>query len=65
MTYEFLVVEIEENIAIITINRPPVNPLSTQVFKELSEVFFMTQEYLSRLHEYYKKPMLQLDTSLL
>ena len=39
MTYNFLVVEVENNIATITINRPPVNPLNTQVFNELSDVF--------------------------
>ena len=39
MTYEYLLVDIEENVAMVTINRPPVNPLNTQVFKELSEVF--------------------------
>ncbi|MBD8005518.1 enoyl-CoA hydratase/isomerase family protein [Bacillus norwichensis] len=39
MNYEFLISEIEDNTAIITINRPPVNPLNSQVFKELSDVF--------------------------
>ncbi|MCG7336273.1 enoyl-CoA hydratase-related protein [Sporosarcina sp. ACRSM] len=39
MTYEYLLLDIEENVATVTINRPPVNPLNTQVFKELSEVF--------------------------
>lgn len=39
MTYKFLLVEVENNVATITINRPPVNPLNTQVFNELSDVF--------------------------
>ena len=39
MTYKYLLVEVENNIATITINRPPVNPLNTQVFNELSDVF--------------------------
>ncbi len=44
MTYEYLLVDIEENVATVTINRPPVNPLNTQVFKELSEVFAKLDE---------------------
>lgn len=39
MNYEFLNYEIENKVAVVTINRPPVNPLSTQVFKELSSIF--------------------------
>ncbi|WHY78563.1 enoyl-CoA hydratase-related protein [Neobacillus sp. WH10] len=39
MNYEFLLCEIENRIAIVTINRPPVNPLNTQVFNELSHLF--------------------------
>jgi len=39
MTYEFLLCEIEENVAVVTINRPPVNPLNTVVFQELSTLF--------------------------
>ncbi len=39
MNYEFLNYEIENKVAVVTINRPPVNPLSTQVFKELSLIF--------------------------
>lgn len=39
MNYEFLLCEIENRIAIVTINRPPVNPLNTQVFNELSSIF--------------------------
>lgn len=39
MNYEFLICEIENRVAIVTINRPPVNPLNTQVFNELSTLF--------------------------
>lgn len=39
MTYESIIVDLEDNIATVTINRPPVNPLNSQVFKELSNVF--------------------------
>jgi len=39
MNYEFLLCEIEENVAVVTINRPPVNPLNTAVFQELSTIF--------------------------
>jgi enoyl-CoA hydratase len=39
MIYEFLQCEIEEKVAVVTINRPPVNPLNTQVFQELSSLF--------------------------
>jgi enoyl-CoA hydratase len=39
MSYEFLLCEIENKVAVVTINRPPVNPLNTQVFKELSDLF--------------------------
>lgn len=35
MNYEFLQSEIENGVALITINRPPVNPLNSQVLKEL------------------------------
>jgi enoyl-CoA hydratase len=35
MNYEFIKYEIENKVAVITINRPPVNPLNTQVFKEI------------------------------
>lgn len=44
MTYKYLLVEVENNIATITINRPPVNPLNTQVFNELSDVFHNLDE---------------------
>lgn len=39
MNYEFLICDIENKVAIVTINRPPVNPLNTQVFHELSSLF--------------------------
>lgn len=39
MSYEFIEEQYENHVATITINRPPVNPLSTQVFKELADVF--------------------------
>ena len=44
MIYKSLLVEVENNIATITINRPPVNPLNTQVFNELSDVFSKLDE---------------------
>ncbi|HHW38612.1 MAG TPA: enoyl-CoA hydratase/isomerase family protein [Bacillales bacterium] len=39
MNYEFVNCEIEDKVAVVTINRPPVNPLNTQIFKELSSIF--------------------------
>ena len=36
--YESLLYEVENKIAIVTINRPPVNPLNTAVFKELTQL---------------------------
>ncbi|MED1420352.1 enoyl-CoA hydratase-related protein [Bacillus smithii] len=39
MSYQFLLCEIEEKVAVVTINRPPVNPLNMQVFQELSNLF--------------------------
>ena len=39
MTYDFLLCDIEQGVAVVTINRPPVNPLNTQVFRELSSIF--------------------------
>lgn len=36
--YEFLLCEIENKVAIVTIHRPPVNPLNTAVFKELTQL---------------------------
>ena len=38
MAYENLVVEQEENVGIITLNRPPVNPINLAVLNELDEV---------------------------
>ncbi|RHW38742.1 enoyl-CoA hydratase/isomerase family protein [Lysinibacillus yapensis] len=38
MNYEFLLCEIENKIATVMINRPPVNPLNTAVFQELSQI---------------------------
>ena len=35
MKFQFLQCEMEGQTAIVTINRPPVNPLNTQVFNEL------------------------------
>ena len=39
MAYENLLVEQEENIGIITLNRPPANPINFAVLNELDEVF--------------------------
>ncbi len=39
MEYKFLQCEVENNIALITINRPPLNPLNTQVFREFITLF--------------------------
>lgn len=39
MSNQFLLCEIENRMAIVTINRPPVNPLNTQVFHELANLF--------------------------
>lgn len=38
MSYEFLNLEIEEYVATVTINRPPVNPLNSVVFQEIVEM---------------------------
>jgi enoyl-CoA hydratase len=38
MAYDYLLLEIENNVATVTINRPPVNPLNSVVFKELGNV---------------------------
>lgn len=38
MSYEFLQLEVENNVATVTINRPPVNPLNSVVFRELGEM---------------------------
>jgi len=39
VSHQYLLCEKEESVAVVTINRPPVNPLSTQVFQELSHIF--------------------------
>ncbi|MEH7226048.1 enoyl-CoA hydratase-related protein [Bacillus sp. JJ1566] len=39
MSFEFLLCDIENHVAVVTINRPPVNPLSTKVFQELATLF--------------------------
>jgi enoyl-CoA hydratase/carnithine racemase len=39
MAYENLIVQQEENTGIITLNRPPANPINFAVLKELDEVF--------------------------
>lgn len=38
MTYTHLLVDVAEQIATVTINRPPVNPLNSEVFAELTQV---------------------------
>ncbi len=38
MSLENLICDIDKNIAIVTINRPPVNPLNSDVFKELTQL---------------------------
>lgn len=38
MNYDFLQCEIENNIGVVTINRPPLNPLNTAVFNELGSL---------------------------
>ncbi|MCL6449308.1 MAG: enoyl-CoA hydratase/isomerase family protein [Armatimonadetes bacterium] len=37
MAYETLLLNIEEGIAVITLNRPPVNPLNSKLFRELGQ----------------------------
>ena len=37
--YKHLIIETQESIATITINRPPVNPLNSEVFQELLSFF--------------------------
>ena len=39
MSYELVLCEIEEQVAVVTINRPPVNPLNNQVYRELAQLF--------------------------
>ncbi|BAQ09307.1 enoyl-CoA hydratase/isomerase [Bacillus sp. OxB-1] len=38
MTFEHLLVDIKDYVATVTINRPPVNPLNSAVFKELGNL---------------------------
>ncbi|MEW6424142.1 MAG: enoyl-CoA hydratase-related protein [Bacillota bacterium] len=38
MGYETLLVNVEEQVAVVTLNRPPLNPLSSKVFRELARV---------------------------
>lgn len=44
MNYNTLLCEINNHVAVVTINRPPVNPLNSQVFRELSDVFAKLDE---------------------
>jgi len=44
MSLEFLTCDIEQHVAIVTINRPPVNPLNSKVFKELVTIFNELEE---------------------
>ncbi|MFZ4452666.1 enoyl-CoA hydratase-related protein [Salibacterium aidingense] len=39
MNFECLELTIENQTAVVTINRPPVNPLNSQVFQELGQMF--------------------------
>lgn len=39
MIYEYLTCEIDNQVAVVTIDRPPVNPLSADVFRELKDIF--------------------------
>ena len=39
MAYENLIVEQKENVGIITLNRPPANPINLAVLTELDDVF--------------------------
>jgi enoyl-CoA hydratase len=39
MTYEYLLIEREEGVAVVTLNRPPANPLNAQVYGEFYEAF--------------------------
>jgi enoyl-CoA hydratase len=38
MTYQNIKIEVEMNVAIVKINRPPLNPLNTHVFHELLSI---------------------------
>ena len=39
MVYEFLLIEKEEGVAVVKLNRPPANPLNAQVYGELYDAF--------------------------
>jgi len=39
MAYEFLLIEKEDGVAVVKLNRPPANPLNTQVYGELYDAF--------------------------
>jgi enoyl-CoA hydratase len=39
MAYEFLLIEKEDGVAVVKLNRPPANPLNSQVYRELYEAF--------------------------
>lgn len=39
VSYQYLLCEVENKVAIVTLNRPPVNALNSQVFKELAQLF--------------------------
>jgi enoyl-CoA hydratase len=44
MGYETLVVEKEDNIAVVKLNRPPVNSLNAKAYKEIYDVFCELEE---------------------
>lgn len=44
MHLENLICDIDNNVAIVTINRPPVNPLNSDVFRELTQVIDELEE---------------------
>lgn len=39
MAFEFLLIEKEEGVAVVKLNRPPANPLNAQVYSELYDAF--------------------------
>jgi len=39
MAYEYMLIEKEEGVAVVTLNRPPANPLNAQVYGEFYEAF--------------------------
>lgn len=38
MSYETLLVNVEEQVAVVTLNRPPLNPLNSKVFRDLTQL---------------------------